>query len=112
MLFLQAIVIHAAQATSQGKRGILEDGPSLERKGLAFARFMLGVALPDAGVFQPSNLLSAAARADDRTSEPAQFDHELLAVLELREVDDRVSQSFGCAFHESVMRQDSLHKVA
>ena len=48
---------------------------------------MSRVALPDAPSFKPSDFLSAARRTLHNAIRPAELNHELTAILELRKVD-------------------------
>ena len=59
---------------------------------------MTAVALPNAGFFEKSDLLGATVRTSDLPIRPAKLYHELLAVLEVLEVDHRFSECFY-AFH-------------
>jgi hypothetical protein len=86
-------------------RGILEDGSGLQREGRAR---MLRIALPDAGLFKIGDVIGAATRAFDNAIRPTQFDHELSAMLEVREPDHRVSESVW-RFHKPSMQQEARY---
>jgi|HubBroStandDraft_1064217.scaffolds.fasta_scaffold22605_3 hypothetical protein len=90
----------------QGKRGILKDSPGFERE----RRLRVpDVALPHAGLGAPSYTLGAAFGAGNLPVGPAQFHHELTAVLKVGEVQNRVSE--GCfAVHDSSL-PESVHHV-
>jgi len=80
----------------QWQRGILKDGPGFQREaGLE----VIPVALPYAGLRQPRYTLGTAMRAFHHAVRPAQLDHELAAMLEIGEVQNRVPE--GCfAVHD------------
>ena len=67
----------------------LEDGSGLQCESLPLARFVFPVAFPDAGLFEPSDALASTTGTLHDSVRPAQLNHERLAVLEIREVDDR-----------------------
>lgn len=81
-------------------RGLFEDCASLEAERRAG---MLRVALPYASLFQVGDVIGAATRAFDNAIRPAQFDHELSAMLEVREPDYRVPESVW-RFHVASMQ--------
>ena len=54
---------------------------------------MIAVALPAASVLHVSDVLGATVRAADDTIRPADFEHDPVAVLVVREEDDRVLES-------------------
>jgi hypothetical protein len=90
----------------QRNRRVLKYSTRLERKRrLGMPR----IAFPNALFRKPRELFCAARRARHLAVRPAQFDHELAAVLEIREPDNRVSKVFGerGAFHDSSMRRNS-----
>ena len=78
---------HRRKPLVEAQRGILKNGSNLERE-LGFR--MLGIAFPDAGLFQISDLLGATTRATDLTVRPAHHGHELVAVLTLGKVYNRL----------------------
>ena len=80
----------------QGERRIFKDGPGLEREA---GPGVVGVALPHAGVCEPRYVVGTAMGAFHHSVRPAQLDHELAAMLEVGEIEDRVSE--GCfAVHD------------
>jgi hypothetical protein len=80
----------------EGQWGILEDCSRLEREG-GFK--VSDIAFPYARLSKPRYSFGAALRALYRAIRPAQLHHEFAAMLEVREVDDRVSE--GCfAVHD------------
>src|SRR5579871_1295517 len=85
-------------------RGILKDRTRFKCEGW---HGMLRVALPSATLGQIGNVVGTAVRAFNNAIRPAQFHHELAAVLEVREPDNRVSKSVGSLgrFHVSSMHQ-------
>lgn len=88
----------------QGHRRILKDRSGLERK----ARLgVSGVALPYAILGEIADPFRSAFRAGDLPVRPADRKHKVLAVLEIQEVDYRVSECSVVA-HVAVMRL--LHK--
>ena len=92
-----------AEPLLKGNRGILKNRSSLQREG---GSLMARVALPYALFGEPRDLIGAALRAFHNTIRPAQFHHELVAVLEIREPDNCVSEGVW-RFHISSMRQNS-----
>lgn len=86
-------------------RRVFKDRSSLQGKCWTL---VLGVALPHASLCQPRNLLGAARRASDLAVRPAQFHHELAAMLKVREPDNRLVESVW-RFHESSMRQTARY---
>ena len=61
------------------------------------------VALPHSRFRKPRQFFRSAVGASNLAVRPTQLDHELTAVLEVREPDDRVSESVW-RFHESSMQ--------
>jgi hypothetical protein len=70
--------------------GILEQSADLERE---LRLGMVRVALPATGVLHVGDVLGPAMRATNETIGPAHFDHDPVAVLVVREEDDRVLES-------------------
>ena len=70
---------------------------------------MSRVAFPDSLLLKPGDLFSAARRTRDLAVRPAEFNHKLTAILELREVQKCVPESSVFA-HQSNM-SGSLRKV-
>jgi hypothetical protein len=65
---------------------------------------MFGVALPYTSLDKPRNPFGTAPRAFHDAIRPSKFNHELAAMLEIREVDDCVSEGVGgFAFHDQSM---------
>lgn len=83
----------------KGDGAVLENGASLERERRTD---VTRVALPDPPLFKVSDFLSAARRALHDAIRPAELDHELTAILELREVQNCVPKSSVCAHEFSV----------
>ena len=90
----------SAEPLFESNRGILEDSAGFEREG---GPMVAGIAFPYALFGEPRYRFGAALRTLYDTIRPAQFHHELSAVLEVREPDYRVSQGVW-AFHGSSMR--------
>ena len=84
-------------------RRIFKDSSSLQRER---GPQVSGIAFPYALFGEPRYLLGAALRALHDTIGPSQFHHELSAVIEVREPDDRVSEGVR-RFHVSSMRPTS-----
>src|SRR6266404_846487 len=78
---------HRGKPLVEAQRGIFEYGSDFKRE-LGFR--MLGIALPDAGLFQIGDFLRATTRAADLTVRPAHHRHELVAVLRLGKVYNRL----------------------
>src|ERR1039458_8509148 len=79
----------------QTERGFLENSSGLEREGwLLVSR----VTLPDTGLREESDFLSVATWAADLAIGPAEFYHQLAAVVEVLKVDDGLLKSLY-AFH-------------
>src|ERR1051325_9198130 len=78
-------------------RRILEDSSRLQRE---LCMVMLSVALPHALLRDVKNLVRSTPGTLHRAIGPAQFNHELAAMLEVSEPEDRVSECVG-AFHTS-----------
>jgi hypothetical protein len=83
-------------------RRVFEDGSSLKRKRRAR---VFRVALPDTLFGEISNLLCSAARTLYNAIRPAQRDHKIAAVFEVREPDYRVPESVW-RFHVSSMPEN------
>jgi hypothetical protein len=78
---------------------VFKDGPGLKGKGRAL---VFCVALPNPLFGKIGHLLRFAARALHNAIAPPELDHELPAMLELREPDDCVPES-AWRFHEPNM---------
>lgn len=92
---------HHRQPLIQTKRGILKDGPGLN------AELRLRVprlALPQTARRDVSNV-SASTRGADRSLWPAPICKVVDAIVEVREVLNRLYESLGCGLHESIMAQ-------
>jgi hypothetical protein len=89
----------------QRNRAVLENGSGLECERGAF---MLRVALPHASLGKPRNVIRTAARAGYDAIRPAKFNHELAAVLEIGEVQNRVPEGVW-RFHESSMQPNERY---
>src|SRR6266566_3106782 len=72
------------QPLGERQRGILNDGPSFQGK---LCERMLTVALPYSCLREVRDVLGTALWALHYAIRPAQFHHEVLAVLELSEVE-------------------------
>jgi hypothetical protein len=81
----------------QSERRILEDSASLQAELRAV---VLAVALPNARLFKIGNMVGVATRAAHNAIRPAKRYHELAAVLEVFEEDNRFSKSVS-QFHRS-----------
>jgi len=85
------------QPLIQPERGVLENSASFqgELRTVVFA-----IAFPHTGLFEIDHVVGIAARAAHNALWPTKLNHELAAVLEVFEVDNRFSQ---CAskFHDS-----------
>ena len=83
----------------QRERGILEDCSGLQRE----CWFQVpDVAFPNARLGKPRNPFGTAFGALHHAVRPAQLDHELAAVLKIREVQDRVSEGSFAVHNSSV----------
>lgn len=81
-------------------RRVLKDCSGLQRE----RRFrMVRIALPHTSLRKPRYVCRSAHRALNSAIRPAEFGHEPTAVLEIREVQNRILQG-GFAFHASSMR--------
>jgi hypothetical protein len=88
-----------AEPLLKRNRRVLEDRISLEREGRTE---MSGIALPNTCLREPSKFFGPASWASDFAVRPPQFNHELTAMLEVREPQNRVSESVW-RFHVSSM---------
>jgi len=87
----------------KSNRGVLENGSGLQRECRAgVAR----VALPHATLCKVCDLFGSARRTLHLPVRPAEINHELSAMLEIREVDYRVSEG-GVVAHKPSMRLKS-----
>jgi hypothetical protein len=82
-------------------RRIFKDGASLEGEG---GPLMSGIAFPYPLFGKPAQPLGATLRTLHDAIRPPQFHHELAAMLEVREPDNRISEGVW-RFHVSSMRQ-------
>jgi hypothetical protein len=93
-----------AEPLFERDRGILENGSGLESERGAW---MLRVTLPYTLLGKIGKLLRAATRALYDAVRPAQCDHEIAAMFEVRKPDDCVSESVW-RFHELKYALDSV----
>ena len=77
----------------KGNRRVLKDRSHLERE---LSARMLAVTLPAACVNHVRNMVGVADWTPDNTIGPSGLDHELAAVLVVREKLDRIQERFGC----------------
>ncbi|MGB6497447.1 MAG: hypothetical protein WA853_15270 [Candidatus Acidiferrum sp.] len=84
------------------ERRILKDSPDFDRE-LPFG--VDALALPLALILEEYGILAATGRAGDFAIRPAQLDHEVEAVIGVREVDDGLLECFWLGVHVSHLNQ-------
>lgn len=83
-------------------RGVFKNVASLQRKRRTL---VLGVAFPHTRLCQPCHVVRSTLRALNNAIRPAEFGHELPAVLEIREPDNRLVERVW-RFHKTSMKQE------
>jgi hypothetical protein len=99
---------HSGQPLFQTDRGVLENRSDFEAKLLAR---MLLKALEHARIGEVLDIIGTAVRASDLAVRPAEFGHELAAVLGIGEKDDRGLKGCRGAHGDNVRSTEPVSQV-